>query len=130
MGTESLILWAPLPLRIVIGLIFILQGIPKLINPERTATKLLRLKVFQPKLLGILLAMVETFGGLAILIGFSTRIATIILTIVMVIAAYLKRTKMKKTIQIEVMIIIGLIILTIIGAGEFSIDLTFGWLLG
>ena len=134
MAAEILILWAIIPLRIILGILYTVHGYPKLKSPERTATYFLKLRIPLPKLSAIVVAIIEFFGGLALIIGFSTRIVAALLMIEMIITSYLKKTKMKKSFAegygYDLVLAAALMVLVIVGAGNWSIDQTFGWLLG
>ncbi len=134
MAAEFLMLWAALPLRLMLGILYIIHGYPKIKSPESTATFFLKLGIPVPKLSAIVVAIVEFFGGIALIIGFSTRIAAALLAINMMVAAYMKKTKMKENFiggyEFDLTLAAVLIALFLLGAGNFSIDQMFGWLLG
>jgi putative oxidoreductase len=65
-----LALWAPLPLRLIVGFGFIAHGYAKFSRgPETFAVILHALGVPMPFLLAWLTTLVELFGGFAVLIG-------------------------------------------------------------
>lgn len=134
MVAEILISLAAIPLRLILGIIFIFHGAPKIRHPERTATHFLKLGIPLPKLSAIIIGIIEFFGGIALLIGFSTRIAAALLAINMLIATYKRKTKMKEEFMkgygVELILVAALIALVFLGAGILSVDNTFGWLLG
>jgi len=132
-AAEFLIYWAIMPLRIILGFLYTIHGFKKLKSPERTATLFLKLKIPMPKLSAIIVAILEFFGGIALIIGFATRIVAILLLIEMTIVIYKKITMRKKFTagyELDIILLAVLIALIIIGAGNLSIDNTFGWLLG
>lgn len=134
MAAEFLISWLVVPLRLILGILFVIHGYPKLKSPERTATHFLKLKIPMPKLSAITIAIIEFFGGIALIIGFLTRIIAALLVINTIIIAYKKKTKSKETFiekyGFELILIAVLITLVLLGAGNLSIDKMFGWLLG
>ncbi|MBL7100715.1 MAG: DoxX family protein [Nanoarchaeota archaeon] len=134
MVADFLIPWAVLPLRLILGILYVTRGYPKIKSPERTATLFLRLKIPSTKLSAAIVAVIEFFGGIALIIGFSTRIVAILLALNIAIFTYLKKSKKKKSFAsnygYELMLLIAFGILIIFGAGNLSIDQTFGWLLG
>ncbi|MBU4501511.1 MAG: DoxX family protein [Nanoarchaeota archaeon] len=130
MNTEILILLGAIPLRIVLGLIYIIHGFPKLKDPERTATIFLRKKIPLPKVSAILIAITEFFGGIMLLFGFTTRIVAALLLIIMVVAVFLEKQRIKESYEYYMLLIAGLLTLFLLGSGNLSVDQTFGWLLG
>ena len=81
--------WSLLPLRIAIGGIFIVHGSQKLFvfGFPGVARYLGHLGGFHPVMFwAVVLTLVELLGGIAILVGFMTRWAVLLITIEMVIA--------------------------------------------
>lgn len=73
-------------LRLVVGLVFISHGVAKFQNMEGTITFFASLGM--PAFLAYFVATVETLGGLALILGLFSRLAGILLAIVMVVAVY------------------------------------------
>ena len=71
--TESLTPYVPTILRILVGLIFFLHGLPKWQNLDGFAGFLSSLGVPLPGLFSFLVALLETGGGLLLIIGLATR---------------------------------------------------------
>jgi len=130
MELNFLIPWAAIPLRLILGIIFVIQGWPKIKNLERAATYLLKFGIPLPQLAAIIVAILEFFGGIALVIGFETRVIAGLLTIQMIVATYLKKTKMKESYEYELVLVAALLTLFLLGAGTISVDHTFGWRLG
>jgi putative oxidoreductase len=83
-----LAVWAPVPLRLIVGYGFIAHGYAKLANgPERFISILHALGVPSPALLGWLTIVVEMAGGLAMLLGAFVTLASVPMTITMLVAA-------------------------------------------
>lgn len=128
MATEFIML-ALLPLRLALGIICIIRGTPKL-SIEKTSTIFLKLGIPAVKLSAILAAIIEVFGGVALIIGFATRIVAALLVIETAVLAYKKKVKKKKGYEFDLVLIAAFIILFFLGSGSVSIDQMFGWLLG
>lgn len=80
--------FAPLPLRLIVGYGFMEHGFAKLSRGLDAFPALLQaLDVPAPHLLGLLTIAVEIFGGFAILIGAFVPLASIPMTIVLLVAA-------------------------------------------
>lgn len=80
----------PLPLRVIIGLAFLVHGLPKLgAGHAGFASTLQRLHVPAPGFGAWALALLEVLGGLALIVGALVTIATALLVIEMVVAMFL-----------------------------------------
>jgi putative oxidoreductase len=69
--------FAPLPIRLVYGLLFALSGYPKLfseVGHENIVYLLGQLDFPAPEIMGWVVGAVEFFGGLALIFGVATRL--------------------------------------------------------
>jgi len=127
--------WAPLALRLVLGVIFIVHGYPKLKNVKATAQWLVASGFKPGRFWAFVLGFSEFFGGFALLIGFFSRFAAAALIISMAVATLLKIFKWKTPFtamdkmgwEFDVLIVAGLIVLFLLGSGALSIDQLLGW---
>lgn len=84
--------WASLLLRVVLGLVFIMHGAQKLFGAfggggiSGTAGFLGQLGFPAAGFFAVILAIVEFFGGLFVLVGLFTRYASLLIAIDMIIA--------------------------------------------
>jgi uncharacterized membrane protein YphA (DoxX/SURF4 family) len=106
-----------LVLRVAIGFIFLMHGIPKL---KGTMGKFF-----------VFIGVAETLGGLAMVGGFLTQVAAVGLGIIMIGAAHMKITKMHAKFmditggpswEFDFMIFCALVALFFLGAGAFAVD--------
>jgi putative oxidoreductase len=72
--------------RIMVGLIFVLSGWPKLLHLQASVTGLTQRGI--PEFLAYLGPPVEFFGGLALLLGFATQYAAILILLFTIIATF------------------------------------------
>jgi putative oxidoreductase len=91
MSTSSLAhapAWGLLPLRIVVGLVFLMHGGQKLFvfGLDGTTSFMGSVGIPLPAVAAILVTIVELFGGLAILLGVATQWAGLLLAADMVVA--------------------------------------------
>ncbi len=130
--------WAPLALRLALGVIFIAHGYPKLKNVKGTA-QWLAASGFKPgRFWALVLGFSEFFGGFALLIGILSRLAAAALIISMFVATFLKIFKWKTPFtamdkmgwEFDVLILAGLVALFLLGSGALSIDQLLGWRFG
>ncbi len=133
--------WAPLPLRLVIGYGFMAHGFAKLSRgPEGFANILQTLGVPAPSLMAWMTALIEFFGGLAIIAGAFVPIVSIPLIIIMLVAMFtvhlpygfssITLRRMTATgpefgtpgYEVNLLYIAGLLTLVLGGTGAFSVD--------
>jgi putative oxidoreductase len=82
----------PIPLRVILGIAFMVHGAPKLFSAEghrQFEGMLGQLGVPAPQLMSWVVGIVEFGGGLALVLGLFTWIAAALLTIDMIVAAVL-----------------------------------------
>jgi len=116
-------------LRLVIGIIFIYHGLPKLLNSSKMSGGMGMSATFI-----FILGLVEILGGLGSILGFYTQIAAIILSIVMFGAIYKKMfvwnipffSRQGTGWEFDLMILGGTLALLFLGSGNISIDSLIG----
>jgi len=110
-------------LRVILGIIFIYHGFPKL-------TKARKVMLFNSKKFTLVLGFFETFSGLFIILGLLTQVAALILSLVMLGAIYNKILKWnipfaaydKLGWEFDLVLLAGNLVLFLLGAGVYSID--------
>ena len=80
---EKLAQYGPLPLRILAGVAFIIHGLPKLSNIAGTEHFFANM-VGLPASMALPVGLLEVIGGIALLVGILTRIASIMFIIEMI----------------------------------------------
>jgi putative oxidoreductase len=80
---EKLAQYGPLPLRILAGVAFIIHGLPKLSNIAGTEHFFANM-VGLPAPMALPVGLLEVIGGIALLVGILTRIASIMFIIEMI----------------------------------------------
>ncbi len=119
---------APLFLRIGLGMVFIVHGYMKLFGGiEGTTGFFSSLSIPLPGFFAVVVAVVEFFGGLAILLGAFTQIVSILAFINMLFAFILVHGKNGFQVSnggFEFVLALGLMALSLIfsGAGTISLD--------
>jgi putative oxidoreductase len=83
MAYEKLAQYGPLPLRILAGIAFIIHGLPKLSNIAGTEQFFANM-VGLPAAMALPVGLLEVIGGIALLVGVLTRIASILFIIEMI----------------------------------------------
>ncbi len=113
--------------RISLSIMFILAGFSKLTAIGATAGWFGSLGLPAPTVLAVLVGVLELAGGLAILVGFQTRIAALAVGAFTIAATLVAHTDLAdQTQQLLVMknlsVTGGLLVLAGFGAGAYSLD--------
>ena len=118
--------------RILLAAIFISAGLSKISGFDGTVGYIASKGLPVPALLAVLAIGLEVLGGTAVLIGYKAQVASLLLAIFTLVAgfifhnfwavpadqAYLQNIMFMKNLSIAG----GLLLLTVFGAGGFSID--------
>jgi putative oxidoreductase len=126
-GTASNASGAILLGRIPLSILFILSGFAKLTAISGTAQWFGSIGLPLPTVVAVGAGLVELFGGLAILVGFQTRIVAIVLAIFTLAATAIAHLNFADQIQLLMLqknlgLTGGFILLAVLGAGAYSID--------
>jgi putative oxidoreductase len=120
---------APFILRLVLGIIFVIHGYPKLFKAYSETVKFFESVGIKPaKFWVFVVGAVEFFGGIALIVGFFTQIAAILIAINMLVAIlWVKIWKFKKGLvdgyEFDLILLAVAIALLFLGAGAFAVDL-------
>jgi putative oxidoreductase len=86
---ESLVRWAPIPLRLMVGGGFMQHGFTKLNKgPEAFAGILQAMAVPAPHLMAWVTILTEIFGGVAVLLGAFVPVASLPMAVVLLVAIF------------------------------------------
>jgi len=121
--------WALLILRLVLALILIAHGWPKIKNLEKTAQNFNAMGFRPGRFWGALVAFVESIGSLLLLLGLLTQVAALILALeFVVIMLWRLKTKQKLVLgyELDLIILAALLVLASIGSELYSLDNYFG----
>lgn len=113
--------------RIFLSILFITAGFNKLIGIAGTAQFFASLGLPVPTVTAVLVGLIEFLGGLAILVGFQTRIAALIVglfTIGAILVAHMDFSQGNNLLMAQKNLAIagGMFLLAVLGAGPLSID--------
>jgi putative oxidoreductase len=120
---EKLAQYAPLPIRILAGIAFIVHGLPKLSNIAGTEQFFANM-VGLPASMALPIGLLEVIGGIALLVGVLTRIASIMFIIEMIgstITAKLSRGFVGGY-EVDLLLMAISISLLLTGPGRISIE--------
>jgi putative oxidoreductase len=126
-GTSGAAAFAILVGRILLSIMFILAGYSKLTAIAGTAGWFGSLGIPMPTVAVVASGLVELVGGLAILVGFQTRIAAIVLAAFTVVATLIAHMNLADQMQQllfmkNLAVTGGFLVLAAAGAGALSID--------
>ncbi|AMS43141.1 DoxX family protein [Aminobacter sp. NyZ550] len=113
--------------RVLLSIIFILAGFAKLTAISGTAGWFASIGLPLPTVTTVVVGLVEVVGGIAILVGFQTRIAAIVLGLFTLAATAVAHLDFADQVQVmflqkNLAIAGGLFVLAAFGAGALSID--------
>jgi putative oxidoreductase len=128
--------WALLPLRIIVGILFIMHGRPKLFGPQRPQTVgfFRQIGIPLPTVAVFLSGMVEFGAGLLLIVGLLVPIAGFLLLINMLVATYVSVAKLNKPLlaieklgyEYDRVLIAVAMAFILFGAGQPSLDALLG----
>jgi putative oxidoreductase len=130
--TRTLDLPAVFIIRLMVGGVFVSEGIQKFLNPaEVGAGRFAKIGLPSPEMLGPFVGTVEIVFGALVLAGLLTRIAVVPLLIIMGVAIWTTKIpilmkggfwKMAHDSRNDYCMVLGSLFLLIVGAGKWSID--------
>jgi len=131
----------PLIIRVIVGVIFLLHGLGKFGvigdgNIQGVVAMFGQLGMPAPGLTAPFVALVETLGGLALILGFGTRISALLLAVIMLVATLAVKVPMAPNpiapagpmpgYELDLALLAGLVALLFYGAGTGALDSMFG----
>lgn len=125
-----------LAFRCSIAILFIIHGMPKLRGESRRKERMKMKGLGVPNTFFDVVAVFEFFGGLMLLVGFLTRVVSLLFALLMAMIIYFNITKMSKPPDNkkyvngwdrDTILLTALLLLVVMGAGIFSIDALIGF---
>jgi putative oxidoreductase len=127
--------FAPLVVRVIVGVIMAAHGLQKLLaGPANFGAFLAQLGVPAPTLMGYVVTLVELGGGILLIIGLFSRLSALLLTIDLVVAIVLVKVDVGFLspqgggvgAELDLALIAGFMVILLAGAGRISLDHTLG----
>lgn len=123
--------WGILILRVVLGLILLVHGWPKIKNLKATGEGFQAMG-FKPAIFwGVVVAVIEFFGGLALILGLLTQIIALLVAVQFLVA--ILKVKAKRGLvngyEFDLLILAAALALAALGGGVFSADSFLGLIL-
>ena len=116
--------WAVLLLRVALGIVFIAHGWPKLKDLKQTAKNFDAMGFKPGKLFGTIAALLEFFGGIALILGILvTPVAALFMLqfIIIMIWKWAKHMPLVGGWEIDLLILAGVFVLFTLGAGALAL---------
>jgi putative oxidoreductase len=122
--------YAPLPLRLMLGITFLFHGAPKIINGfahQQFALALTHMGFPLPNAAAWFVGFVEVIGGTMMLFGAAVGVAAIFLFVEMLVAMFAVHARngfsfMHGGVEIPLLLMAAILAVFIGGAGAFSFD--------
>lgn len=124
-------------IRVMVGLVFLSEGIQKFLYPEiRGAGRFLKIGLPSPEFLSYFVASFEIVCGILIVLGLFTRLAVLPTITIMLVAIFSTKIpmlsedgfwSMAHAARTDFSMLLGSIYLLIVGAGPLSIDAVLFW---
>ncbi|MBN9241484.1 MAG: DoxX family protein [Mesorhizobium sp.] len=113
--------------RVLLSILFILAGYAKLTDIAGTAGWFGSIGLPMPTVTTVVAGLIELLGGLAILVGFQTRVVAVVMaifTLAATAAAHLDFSQAGNALMLQKNLAItgGFLLLAVLGAGAWSID--------
>jgi len=122
--TEKISAFAPLPIRLMAGIAFIIHGLPKFENLQGTQGFFASVGI--PADLALLIGLLEVIGGILLILGIVTRITSILFIIEMIGAVLIVKAGNSFTgeggYEVDLLLMAISISLLLSGPGRLSIE--------
>lgn len=128
--TESFLPYVPVLLRLAIGIVFFVHGIQKLQNPGGAIGFMEFLNIPAPAVAGWFIIILESVGGLALIVGVATRYLAILFVVEMLVAILIYKIPHQVSFiatdrtgfELDLTLLIVALTLVILGSGPLSIE--------
>lgn len=121
---------ASLALRLIVGILFILHGWPKMKNPRQTASWVASTGWAWAAGFAYAFTFLEFLGGIALVLGFLTRIVGLLFVLQMIATTIFSRKKLGKKLmggwETDLLYLAAALALIFIGGGAWSVDALLG----
>jgi putative oxidoreductase len=116
--------YAPVPLRLAMGVIFAVAGYMKLVGIAGTIAYFTKLGFPVPVITAWFITLLELIGGVALILGLFVRYFGLLYTIEFIVAAFWVKLPSQgyAAARLDLMILAGAAALYFLGAGRWSID--------
>jgi putative oxidoreductase len=123
MKRQTFAQFAALPLRIVLGVIFLIHGIMKFAQMTKIVLFFSTVGIPLSSIVAPGVALLEIVGGIGLILGFATSILALLLAIDMIVAIVVVKLKLGLVggYEFELALLAGLLSLSLSGPGKLSL---------
>lgn len=116
--------WAFLALRVILGVVFLVHGCPKISNLGRTSEGFDSMGFKPGRFWGTFVAVLEFVGGLCLIVGLFVQPLSLLFAIEMVVVTLWVKLKMGLVngYELDLVILGGALVLMTVGGGVFTLD--------
>ncbi len=127
---DKLSMLAPAILRVMVGITFFFNGLPKIENISGNVQFLSSLGIPVPQFFGILVAVMETVGGILLILGIGTRWLGLYFAGEMLVSTLLVKSKVGfiaprgggAGAELDLLLLASALTLFILGSGPLSVE--------
>lgn len=117
---------AALALRLLLGVLFIVHGLPKIKDMKKPAAWVASTGWTWAAGFAYPFTLLEFFGGFALILGFLTQVVALLFVLQMIATTIFKLKKLKAKLvggwELDLLYLVGALALLLIGAGAWSLD--------
>lgn len=121
---------ATLILRVAIGSLFMIHGLPKLGSQRKAGVGFME-STGMPVNMIVFAGVVESLGGLGLILGLLTPIVALLSALWMLSTTWFASSKLKKKYvsgyELDITLLMAALALSVLGSGAWSIDHLLGW---
>ncbi len=121
---------AALVLRLVVGGLMVLHGLPKVKDLKKSAAWVASTGWAWAAPFAYLFGLLEFFGGFALILGLLTQLVALLFVLEMIATTVFARAKLGKKLvggwELDVLFLVGALALMLLGAGAWSLDALLG----
>ena len=119
--------WGFFLLRVVLGIIFIYHGFPKLKNLKATVDSFVGMGIRPGILWALVAGIVEFVGGIFLIFGFLVQPVALLFVLEFIfIIVKVKKLKNFSSFEFDLLILVSFLVLLTVGGGRFALDGIFG----
>ena len=131
LSTERLASYAPVLLRLIVGITFLMHGLEKLQDPASFLGLMAFLKMPLLPVSGWFIILLETVGGLFMLLGLGTRWLGILFAIEMAVTSLIAKLSIgfiappgapAAGYELDLLLLVTSLALVLLGPGPFSVE--------